>query len=66
QWISPSKPSSVINNTLKYADLDPKLRTRMQYLWNQPVLWPLFILALLLILGLIPVFWQYWRKENSS
>lgn len=64
-WHSKTKPSGVANNTLKYAKLDPDLRAKLRILWNKPLLWPLVILAGLLILIIAPAIIGYKRSENT-
>lgn len=64
-WNEPRKPSAIINNTLKYAKIDPALRATLRAQWNTPVLWPIALIIILLVLGLIPVIVRYRQKENS-
>ena len=65
-WNQLGKPHAVANNTLKYLHIDEKARVASQHQWNQPVMWPLLIIALLLLLLLLPAMMQYWRKEYSE
>lgn len=64
QWISPSKPNPMANNTLKYKHLNAPLRQRRQQQWNRPkvmVLWLLLIFALILLL---PLLWHYHHQQR--
>ena len=54
QWVYNRKPNKMANNTLKYQRIDPALRERMRDEWNQPVVWPLALLVLVLVLLLLP------------
>lgn len=54
QWMSNIKPNSMANNTMKYLRVDPELRKKLRQEWNSPNLWPLAIIAALIILGSIP------------
>jgi oligopeptide transport system substrate-binding protein len=65
-WNYPSKLSIMSYNTLKYQRIDPILRDKLRSYWNQRILWPLWILALILITGSFPVFIRYWKKEKQS
>ncbi len=65
QWVAPSKPNSIANNTLKYQQINPELRAKMRETWNKPILWPLWILFGFLILIFIPLVVTYWRRENK-
>ncbi len=63
-WVGPLKPSSIINNNLKYVRINTKARAKERLVWNKPILWPLGVIGGILILGFIPVAIQYWRKER--
>jgi len=65
-WVGVGKPSAVANNTLKYVRLDPELRAKQRALWNQPLLWPLWLFfGLSLVILLLAGIW-FWRKEHQS
>ncbi|MBK1646250.1 peptide ABC transporter substrate-binding protein [Thiocapsa imhoffii] len=66
QWMFNAKPNQMANNTLKYRRIDPELRRELREAWNPPVLWPLWILAGLLILVLLPALWLVWRRARST
>jgi oligopeptide transport system substrate-binding protein len=66
QWIGPTKPNSISTNTIKYVELDPKLRAKFRTQWNQPILWPAFIFIGLLLLIILPAALQYYRKEHRG
>ncbi|MCF6767879.1 ABC transporter substrate-binding protein [Thiotrichales bacterium 19S11-10] len=65
QWYYPIKPNTMANNLLKYAKIDPKLRSNLQTEWNKPLFWPVIIICLALFLFGIPVVVSYWRKEHQ-
>ncbi len=46
QWVHNGKPSIMIRDMAKYYRIEPELRARKQAQWNQPVHWPLALLAL--------------------
>jgi len=64
QWVNPRKPHGVADNTLKYISIDPVLRSKKIVLWNQPILWPFWVIAGLILLILLPVILRYWWKEH--
>lgn len=69
-WTSVSKPSGLVRNNLKYVSVDPTLRSKLQVLWNQPILWPVGLIILGLVLMLLPaafIYYQaiYKKKERS-
>lgn len=50
-WVKNAKPLGMSYSTLKYRDVDGPTRARLQQAWNEPVLWP----AWLLLAGAIAV-----------
>ncbi len=65
QWVTPTKPHPIANNTLKYQKINSKLRAKLRHDWNNPVLWPLWALLGFIVLIFIPLILTYWRRENS-
>ncbi len=63
QWYHNAKPNLMANNTLKYRRIDPVLREQKRYAWNQPVLWPIGMLLLMLVLIVVPAVIGYRRHE---
>lgn len=64
-WNKVSKPSSMVNNGLKYAHIDTELRSQQQAQWNKPIKWPLVIFGIVLLLIIAPVIMDFWRRENK-
>jgi len=65
-WNRISKPNAIANNTLKYARLYPDLRAERRKQWNQPTLWPLAVMACILLGVLIPAVTLYWRSKHDT
>lgn len=63
-WVSPTKPTDMIRNTLKYQKIDPDKRAAERLHWNKPFLWPIAILLTIFIIVLIPVVLSYHRQQN--
>ena len=63
-WYFNAKPNLMANNTLKYKRIDPQLREQKRREWNQPVVWPLALIGLLLAMMVIPALVSYKRHEN--
>jgi len=63
-WLKNSKPNLMANNALKYQRIEPEVRAALQQQWNQPVLWPLYALASLLFLVLLPAWISYRRQQK--
>ncbi len=64
-WMRISKPSGIINNTLKYASVNPEFRSNYRMLWNQPILWPLWLLIIGLVLISIAVILRIVEADKS-
>ncbi len=64
-WLAPIKPNPVANNILKYQRINPKLRVELITRWNQPVVWPLVLLGVILLLLMLPIAVGYWRKIHK-
>ena len=62
-WYMNAKPNLMANNSLKYRRIDPVLRARLQAQWNQPVRWPLLLLAVLLLVLVVPA-WLGFRRHQ--
>jgi ABC-type transport system substrate-binding protein len=65
-WYRNIKPNLMANNGLKYVRIDAGLRATKQREWNEPVLWPLGLLAAVLVAGLVPAVAAYRRKERQA
>lgn len=65
-WLKNRKPSKVGNNTLKYQRVDAPLRQSLRDRWNPPVIWPLGLLAALLIVVALPAILSHRRREAST
>lgn len=65
-WVSPVKPNAISSNQLKYLALDIEERNRLRYLWNQPVLWPLWLLSILLMIGIIFLLILYKKRDREK
>jgi ABC-type transport system substrate-binding protein len=66
QWVSPVKPSTIGLNTLKYIAIDIEKRDALRASWNRPVVWPIGLLMLLFLFGLIPLVIAYRKKERQT
>lgn len=66
QWVHPAKPNPFNLNTLKYLSLDVAKRYDVRILWNQAIVWPIFLILGLLALAFLPVFYLYFKKEHQT
>ena len=65
-WVSNTKRHGISKATLKYLNIDPEERARRQVEWNQPVTWPLYAGAALVIGLLLPGVIAYRRRQNAT
>jgi ABC-type transport system substrate-binding protein len=65
-WVGNLKPNLMANNTLKYLRVDGAERAARAAAWNEPVLWPLGLLAAGLVLLVVPVWRVHRRRERET
>ena len=65
-WLANEKPNEMADNVLKYLRIDGKKRAAMRLAWNAPVLWPVALIALLLIITVVPAVMAYRRRERMT
>ncbi len=65
EWFTNVLPHAMASNTLKYKRVDAKLRVQKQQEWNQPVLWPLILLALLILFISYPLYRAYQSRQRA-
>lgn len=53
-WLGNRKANTMANNTIKYISLDQKMRTKLRYEWNRPLIWPLVLITIAFGLLLMP------------
>ena len=56
-WLHNSKPNKMANNNLKYLRIDDPQREALRKQWNQPLLWPLWLLGI----SILASGWWLWR-----
>ena len=65
-WVHNNKRHGIAKATLKYTRIDEEEREAKQYLWNQPVTWPLFATAILLLSLALPGVIAYRRRQKAT
>jgi len=65
-WLKNLEPNLMANNTLKYRRVDTRLREHRRRAWNQPILWPLWLIGGILVIGALPAVRIFRRRERSS
>lgn len=64
-WNRANKPNDMARNTIKYTRIDPLSRAIQRQRWNEPILWPLGLLWLCFLLGVIPLAWAFYQREYT-
>ena len=65
-WYQNIKPNRISNNNLKYLKIDATLRAQKRREWNEPVLWPIALLLVIVALSLFPAMAAFRRHESST
>ncbi|MAH73197.1 MAG: peptide ABC transporter substrate-binding protein [Cellvibrionales bacterium TMED49] len=65
-WVKNFKPHGMSQVTLKYQDIDIKLRENRRGEWNKPVVWPLWIFMILCSLIVFPGYLAYRRRQTQK
>jgi ABC-type transport system substrate-binding protein len=66
QWVHNGKPTQIIRNHIQYLRVDPQLRVQKIAEWNRPVWWPVVLIVLGLVAGVVPAFRAYRRREREN
>ncbi len=66
QWVNNGKPTQIIRNHIQYLRVDAPLRAQKIAEWNRPVWWPVALIALALVAGVVPAFRAYRRREREN
>jgi ABC-type transport system substrate-binding protein len=65
-WVKNSKPNLMANNALKYKRIEPAVRAELQNKWNRPVRWPLYAIAIFILLIILPAIAGFRRQQRLS
>ncbi|SES66732.1 ABC-type transport system, substrate-binding protein [Nitrosomonas marina] len=66
EWFKNIKPNRISNNNVKYYRIDAALRQKKRLEWNKPVLWPIGLVAIIVMVSLTPAIATYRRYERSK
>jgi ABC-type transport system substrate-binding protein len=64
-WYKVNRPSDVALNSVKYSQIDYKLRAKLREQWNQPIVWPFVLALLILVLLIAPAVIGYVRSTQA-
>ena len=63
-WLTKVKPFGMSYPMTKYMDIDPEARQAQRRAWNDPIVWPVWILLLVGAVGIIPAFRTFFRERQ--
>ena len=65
-WLYNVKPNQMARNKMKYYRIDVALREKRRAEWNAPVVWPIGLVAFLLLIVGLPAVLSYRRRERMA
>ena len=65
-WLKNAKPNNMARNGLKFLRIDVQQREQKRSEWNDPHVWPIVLIVLVLVLGSLPAYVGYRRRERMS
>jgi oligopeptide transport system substrate-binding protein len=66
QWYFLRKPMTIGNNDLKYAKVEAITRAAKRQAWNQAMVWPLIVLAVIVAASLLWMLCRYRRRQKRA
>ena len=63
-WVSNVKSTGMSIPTYQYMDIDPALRAERRRAWNDPIVWPAWVLAAVAFAVLVPGIRTYLRERQ--
>jgi ABC-type transport system substrate-binding protein len=65
-WLYNAKPNEMADVALKYLRVDAARRAGLRRKWNEPVTWPLLLIAAALAAAVVPAVASYRRRERQA
>lgn len=65
-WVSLVKPNAVSLNNLRFVSIDVDARNNLRAVWNKPILWPLFLIFLLVVFIILVLMLAYYQKDRQK
>ena len=63
-WLANVKPSGLSIPTYQYVDIDVERRAALRLEWNEPIVWPLYLVVLGFVLVVIPGIRTYLKERQ--
>jgi len=65
KWYLNAKPNLMARNNTKYKRINTVMRNELRQKWNQPIIWPLYLLIFILLITAIPASMAYRKKIHA-
>ncbi len=65
KWYLNAKPNLMARNTTKYKRLNIGQRNELRAQWNHPIIWPLYVFAIVFLVTAIPAVMAYRKKIHA-
>lgn len=66
QWTSPMKSDLLVDDILRYIDIDVSKRNRLRAQWNKPIVWPMGLLVFIGFLFMLPFVHAYHKRQRRA
>jgi ABC-type transport system substrate-binding protein len=63
-WVRNVKPMGISAPTYQYRDIDSQERARRRLEWNEPIVWPAYVVSIVLVLVIIPGIHTYLKERQ--
>lgn len=63
-WLKNTLPSGLFGEPYKYLDIDIDLRADLRQRWNEPVVWPFYLLLATIVIVIIPGVLTFYRERQ--
>ena len=64
QWNNHLPPNPIVNNGLKYQEINQLLRAKLRAEWNQPIIWPIVLSVIGLLLVAFGIGFALWKRQH--
>jgi len=65
-WTSPMKTDLLVDDILKYIDIDVSERNALRTQWNKPIGWPIGLFLFIGLLFILPFVHAYYKRQRSA
>lgn len=63
-WLKNAKPTGLFVEAYKYLDVDPKARAEARIAWNQPTVWPAYLLLAIFAAAVLPGIVTFYKERQ--